>query len=113
MTLNRQLIQCNKHLILTIRITSRTHQILVASPAIVSRSALADFRSGVEALCCGTVFVFRLFVAAVLKQRADYDGVGGEGYEENVEGGEEGAELLFSVPGDHARELSERNGYAH
>ena len=41
------------------------------------------------------MFVFRLLIPTVLEQGTENDGVGRESREEDVEGGDEGAELLL------------------
>ncbi len=54
----------------------------------------------VESLALGAVLVLGFLVAAVLEQRDEDRGVGDECREEDVEGGEEGAEGLCEVPVD-------------
>ena len=54
----------------------------------------------VESFALGAVLVFGFLVAAVLQQGDEDRGVGDECREEDVEGGEEGAEGLCEVPVD-------------
>lgn len=53
------------------------------------------------------MFVFRLLVSAVLEQGAKNDGVGNKGREEDVDGGEEGAEGLGAAVVEDEGELVE------
>lgn len=61
----------------------------------------------VESLRRAAVFVFRLLVSAVLEQGAKNDGVGNKGREEDVDGGEEGAEGLGAAVVEDEGELVE------
>lgn len=54
----------------------------------------------VESFALGAVLVFGFLVAAVLEQGDEDRGVGDECREEDVEGGEEGAQGLCEVPVD-------------
>ncbi|KAG0645371.1 Efflux pump FUS6 [Hyphodiscus hymeniophilus] len=104
----RQLLQANDHAPLI----ARPHQILITSPAIMhdlrraklppsdtTRAALSD----IEPAPGIPVLVLRLLVATVLEEGTEDHGVGGESNEEDVEGGDEGAEVLLSAVIYHHR----------
>ena len=113
---------------------ARAHQILVAAPALARdlaepprAAAAADppaevrvarahggaaLARRVEAALGVAVLVLGLLVAAVLEQGAEHDGVGGEGCDEDVEGGEEGAVLLAAEVVDDGGDLVKGEDYA-